>query len=149
MRARQDLQKDFDAFEAFLRRKGLKMTQPRRKVAERIFGANGHLSAEDLVDWARQHHRGFSKASVYRTLALLAEGHLVDQHDFGQGRAFYERTLGRTHHDHLICVRCKRITEFTSDGIERLQDRIIRSYGFEMLYHSHKIFGLCQHCRMK
>ena len=53
------------------------------------------------------------------------------------------------HHDHLICARCGIILEFEDDEIERLQEALARSYGFELRRHKHELYGICADCRAK
>jgi Fur family ferric uptake transcriptional regulator len=53
------------------------------------------------------------------------------------------------HHDHLICQTCNKIVEFEDDEIERLQEALARSYGFELRRHKHELYGICADCRAK
>jgi Fur family ferric uptake transcriptional regulator len=132
--------------EQFLQSKKLRLTRPRRLVVERLMKAHDHLSADDLADQLRRGGSGVSKATVYRTLGLLKESGLFDAHDFGIGKLLYEPMLGTPHHDHLFCIRCSRIIEFSNAEIERQQEIVQRKYRFKALYHSHKIFGYCSRC---
>ena len=84
---------------------------------------------------------------MYRTLSLLTEGKLLEEHDFGEGRKSYERTLGHAHHDHLICMNCQKILEFENDSIEELQEKEAAKQNFKIIHHTHKIFGYCENCR--
>ena len=79
----------------------------------------------------------------------MKESGLFDAHDFGTGKLLYEPMIGTPHHDHLFCISCGRIIEFSNDEIERQQEIVLRRYRFEALYHSHKIFGYCDRCRRK
>jgi Fur family ferric uptake transcriptional regulator len=47
----------------------------------------------------------------------------------------------------MYCISCGKVIEFEDDGIERLQDEIVRRYRFTPVYHSHKIFGYCSGCK--
>jgi len=68
------------------------------------------------------------------------------RHDFQAGPSRYEATVGRGHHDHLICRACGDILEFESDEIERLQETITRDRGFTIEAHRHELYGLCTGC---
>lgn len=117
-------------------------------VADFAFRRPGHFSAEELVaDVGEGNRSRVSKATVYRTLSLLAEAGFLDSQDFGQGCALYEHTRGVRHHDHLVCMRCRRIVEFTDEEVERLQETVARRFDFHILFHSHKLFGVCAACR--
>jgi Fur family ferric uptake transcriptional regulator len=135
-----------DTFRRFLKTRGLKLTTQRGAILDHAVSVRGHFSAEELFEGLRG-VGGISKATVYRTLALLVEAGLLDEHDFERGHKVYERSTNRAHHDHLICVACNRIVEFHSEEIERIQEQIARTHDFEMVSHTHQVFGLCPRCR--
>ena len=51
------------------------------------------------------------------------------------------------HHDHLICIKCGRIIEFTNDRIEELQEEVARKYNFKITDSKHEIYGYCSRCK--
>jgi Fur family ferric uptake transcriptional regulator len=136
-------------FAEFLSQKSLKYTPQRRTVLAEAFRATGHFTADELFELARKHDRTLSKATLYRTLALLRQSGLLEEQDFGNGRRSYERLLQRHHHDHLICIRCKKILEFENDAIEKLQEEEAGRRGFKIVFHTHKLFGFCSQCAGK
>ncbi len=143
------MEQEVQAFQEFLRRRGLKLTTQRNIIAKRIFRTTGHFSAEDIVDSFRRERKPISKSTVYRTLDLLVEADLLDTIDFDQGYRLYERCLGRSHHDHLICVDCRCVIEFLDEEIEQLQEQVGDEHKFRILWHTHKIYGLCEGCAKK
>lgn len=134
-------------FSDFLKKKDLKLTSQRRTILHQAIQAKGHFSAEQLLDFSKNKDRTISKATVYRTLALLKESAVLEEQDFGDGKKIYERGQGRNHHDHLICIRCGKIIEFENLSIEKLQDAEARKHNFKVIYHGLKLFGFCQACR--
>ncbi len=134
------------SFSDFLEKKDLKLTSQRRAILHQAIHANGHFSAEKLLAFSKKADRTISKATVYRTLALLKESKVLEEQDFGDGKKLYERAQGRKHHDHFICVRCGKIIEFENDHIEKLQDAEARRHHFKVVYHSLKLFGFCKNC---
>ena len=72
---------------------------------------------------------------------------MIDKLDIGDGKARYEYNSNFDHHDHLICNSCGKIIEFHDDDIEKLQKRIASEHGFNLLDHSHKLFGICGDCK--
>lgn len=133
-------------FTDFLARQGLKFTDQRRHILDAACKMPGHFSAEKLLEHSRSRDKTISKATVYRTLPLLKDSHLLEEHDFGNGRKSYERAYERRHHDHLICIKCGRIIEFENNMIERYQNEEADKLGFKLIYHSHKLFGFCKKC---
>lgn len=133
-------------FAEYLSKKDLKLTSQRRAILKRAMETDGHFGAEELLGLCRKDDRTISKATVYRTLALLKEAKLLEEQDFGRGRMTYERSLGHGHHDHFICIRCGKILEFENAKIERLQEEEAAKIEFELVYHSLKLFGFCRDC---
>ena len=134
------------SFSEFLEKKDLKLTTQRRTILHQAM-REGHFSAEDLLKFSKKEDPTVSKATVYRTLALLKESSILEEQDFGEGKKLYERAAGRKHHDHLICIKCGRIIEFENEAIEHLQDTEAKKHAFKIVYHSLKLFGFCQSCK--
>jgi Fur family ferric uptake transcriptional regulator len=137
-----------DGFREFLKERGLKLTQQRLTILQRALDIDKHFSAEELYEELRGENRRISKATVYRTLALLVEAQFLDTHDFERGHTVYERAAhGKAHHDHLLCVACDSVYEFHNDEIERLQEEVAQRFDFSMVSHTHQIYGICGRCR--
>jgi Fur family ferric uptake transcriptional regulator len=144
-----DAEPELSVFTAFLRKKGLKLTNQRRDILVRVLAVPKHFSAEELLLAIRREDSSVSKATVYRTLALLVESHLLEAVDFERGYKLYERALGHMHHDHLICTGCGKIVEFHDEEIERAQQAVAELHEFEVTWHTHKLYGLCAACQRK
>ena len=137
------------SIEAYMRSRGLKLTGPRKRVVEKLLAVKGHVTADELIELLKRDRTPVSKATVYRTLALVSQSGLIDGHDFDSGRRVYEPMVGRAHHDHMYCIHCGKVIEFSEEAIERLQDMVVSRHKFTPVYHSHKIFGYCSDCRDK
>ena len=129
-----------------LKERGVRFTSQRELVLRRAM-AHLHFTAEELVMDVRAIDPSVSRASVYRTLALLHDADVVEKHDFRYGPPNYEVTFGKAHHDHLMCVQCGEIIEFQEPRVEHLQDEVIKRYGYQLLSHTHKLYGLCKACQ--
>ena len=138
----------FEQVEQLLVRHAIRLTDERRLIMRRAV-AFLHFTAEDLVRDVRQADRSIARATVYRTLALLQDVGVVEKHDFRYGPPNYEVTFGKAHHDHLMCVYCGEIIEFQEPRVERLQDAVVKRYGYQLLTHTHKLYGVCRACRLK
>lgn len=137
-------------FERFLRSHSLKLTTQRRRIFDRAFSTHDHFSAEMLYEWlSTEPGVRVSRATVYRTLGLLLQGHFVGALDTGKGELYYEHVLGHVHHDHLMCLDCGRIDEFHDDRIEDLQLEVCRKKGFQLVTHDLRLRGYCKACTKK
>lgn len=137
-------------FERFLRSRSLKLTHQRRRIFDRAFETHEHFSAERLYDWLRaEPGPRVSRATVYRTLGLLLEGHFVEALDAGRGVLVYEHITGHAHHDHMVCSDCGKIEEFHDERIEELQLEACRKKGFQLVHHDLRLHGYCRGCAHK
>jgi Fur family transcriptional regulator, ferric uptake regulator len=129
--------------DSFMAQQGLRSTGQRRLIIESFFSATGHVTIEDLLERVRRDDPGIGYATVYRTMKMLAEGRIANEHKFSDGMTRYELADDTGHHDHLICVECGRIQEFEEPLIEELQERIAARYGFSIIEHKHELYGIC------
>jgi Fur family ferric uptake transcriptional regulator len=136
-----------DPLDATLRARGVRLTAPRRRILDAALRMRSHFTAEELLERLHAGGEAASKATVYRTLTLLVEKGLLEPREFERGSLRYEAASpGEGHHDHMICTGCGTVHEFVDQEIERLQEEACRRFGFRMLGHSHRIFGLCARC---
>lgn len=138
-----------DRFEAFLRRKDLRLTEARAAIVEAALARQGHYPIEELIgDLKKRGIRG-SKATVYRALPLLAEAGILQPAILAGDSRSYETTFGQEHHDHLLCARCGKVVEFGFEPFERLQQEVATSHGFRLETHHHELVGTCPDCLAK
>jgi Fur family ferric uptake transcriptional regulator len=134
-------------FSHYLERKGLKNTPERQVIVAEVLDIVEHFDPEDLQARLRRKGTRVSRATIYRTLEHLINSGLVRKTSLDQKTAFYENTLVRRHHEHMVCVGCGTVIEFTSDEIEALQDEVCRKHKFRPIRHTHQIMGYCRKCQ--
>ena len=138
--------KRFVEVEQLLRARGVRLTAQRQLVVRRAV-AFLHFTSEELVRDVRSIDPSVARGTVYRTLALLHQAGVVEKHDFRYGPPNYEVTFAKAHHDHLMCVQCGEIIEFQEPRVETLQQAVVKRYGYQLLSHTHKLYGLCRTCQ--
>lgn len=121
--------------------KGLKMTEQRRVIARVLSEATDHPHVEQVYRRASEIDSRISIATVYRTVRLFEEAHILERHDFGDGRARYEEAP-EEHHDHLIDVQSGKVVEFQNEQIEALQREVAKQLGYELVDHRLELFGV-------
>ncbi len=138
-----------ERFASLLSRRALRLTAARAAIVEAALGREGHYPIEALVaDLRRLGIRG-SKATVYRTLPLLAEAGIVQPAVVAGDTRSYETSFGREHHDHLVCTQCGRVVEFEFEAFEILQRELAARHGFTLEGHLHQLLGRCADCRTR
>ena len=133
--------------ESHLRRSGFRWTNQRSLIVRTALSTHEHFTAEQLLDLCRRHDPKVSRATVYRTLAVLEEQGFVEGLDTGDGGRRFEHVLGHEHHDHMVCVGCGAIIEFRDEELERRQDAAAKRAGFRIESHSLRIYGRCRSCQ--
>jgi Fur family ferric uptake transcriptional regulator len=143
-----DGQQLLETFRRYLRDRSLPVTHQRLAVAEAIFFAGDHVSAEDIAGRVAKRGGPVGTATVYRTLELLVESGLVTEHDFGEGFKRYEPGSGGGEpHEHCICSSCGAVTEFSNDRLERMIALLAEEVEFRPHRHRLEIYGLCRRCQ--
>jgi Fur family transcriptional regulator, ferric uptake regulator len=137
----------WQTLDEYLATTGLKQTQQRKSIVKAFLTMEGHISAEDLHEKLKKTGIKTGLATIYRTLNLLHLAGLVEQKQFVEGKAVYEVKRPNSHHDHLICIGCRKIIEFENDAIEKLQTEVARHHKFTLVYHSLDLFGYCENCK--
>jgi Fur family ferric uptake transcriptional regulator len=123
-----------------LRKVGLKVTQPRKRILELLEDAGTkHLTADDIYRVLMQAGEDIGLATVYRVLNQFEAAGLVVKHNFEGGQAYYELDSG-DHHDHMVCVETGKVIEFVNQEIENLQAKIAAEHGYEIVDHSLVIY---------
>jgi Fur family transcriptional regulator, ferric uptake regulator len=120
--------------------KGMRMTHQRAVIARVLSAATDHPDAEELHRRAHDVDNRISLSTVYRTMKLFEDAGIIARHAFGDGRARFERSQS-DHHDHLIDIDSGKVIEFQNDEIEKIQERIARELGFELVGHKLELYG--------
>ncbi|MGB3408639.1 MAG: Fur family transcriptional regulator [Jannaschia sp.] len=121
--------------------KGLRLTAPRRIIAQVLEAAADHPDVETIHARAAAQDATISLATVYRTVNLFEEAGIVERREFGDGRARWE-DADRDHHDHLIDVQTGEVIEFVDPEIEALQERIAARLGYDLRGHRLELFAV-------
>lgn len=136
----------FDALAGYIRARGIRDTQARRKVLAVALDLPGHFEAEQVLYLLRERGARVGKATVYRTLPLLVDSGILQEVRFDTKRVHYKFALGRSKQDQLICRRCGRIIEFESADVTALRSRIAAEHRFHVVSHRFQLSGLCHTC---
>ncbi|MCK5888767.1 MAG: ferric iron uptake transcriptional regulator [Methylococcales bacterium] len=133
-----------------LRNVGLKVTLPRVKILEILEKQTEekHLSAERVYKILLSENEDIGLATVYRVLTQFELAGLVSRHHFEGGNSVFELNKG-SHHDHIVCMKCGRVDEFTDSVIEKRQLAIAKKLGYKLTDHSLHLYGLCSQCQDK
>ena len=123
-----------------LKKEGLRFTKQRMAVWDEIKDSNEHHDADKIYENIKSKNLKVSRATVYRTLDILAKNKFVRKLDVGDGRIRYEAKLSKDHHDHMICLETGKIIEFYDQELDFLQEKIAQKHGYTVVRRVHQLF---------
>jgi Fur family ferric uptake transcriptional regulator len=131
-----------------LKNVGLKVTLPRIKILQILEKQvdERHLTAEKVYKILLSENEDVGLATVYRVLTQFEAAGLVTRHHFEGGNSIFELATG-DHHDHILCMKCGKVDEFTDEFIEARQKEVAEKLGYELTAHGLYLYGFCPQCR--
>ncbi len=133
-------------FEAYLRRNQIRFSRQREQVLDVFLKEEGHMTMDELVIKVKETYRDVSSATVHRAMKLICDSGIGEGFNVGQKAMRYEHHFGHEEHNHMICDRCGRITEFTGKDLARYYEKSSQAEGFVVNQHRLFVYGICQKC---
>ena len=137
-----------DQLRAVFHAAGRRLTPQRRLILEVLERSDGHLDAEALHDRVKLEDPDISLATVYRTLAVLKEMELVEEHRLGEGHSHYEPVRDDPHY-HFICLGCGKVIEFDTRLVAKIEQELIQREGIQVAETHLRLSGYCAQCQFK
>ena len=128
-----------------LEHRGVRLTAMRLLVYEELERARRPLSLRELEERMQTAER----STIFRTLSLLLEHHLIHSIEDGSGALKYEICHGHDdctledQHTHFYCEHCHRTFCFHDTRIPQVE----LPEGFQMTSINYMIKGLCPKCK--
>lgn len=128
-----------------LRKAGLKVTLPRVKIYQILekAGEGDHFSAEDIYKLLMGQGEDVGLATVYRVLTQFEAAGLVARHHFEGGHSVFELASDEQH-DHVVCIKCGRVREFSDPELTARQAEIADQLGFTITDRTLYLYGVCK-----
>ena len=125
---------------------GYRLTAPRRALAGLIANRGDHFTAEDLLGESRRRRLGVTRATVFRSLDVLANLGVVERLDLPSGEHAFV-ACEPAHHHHVVCATCGRSTRVADPGLEQIARSIGQATGYRIDTHRLELFGMCPDCQ--
>ena len=120
---------------------------PQRLLVIRILAeSEGHPTVEQIYEEVRAEFPTTSLATVYKTISLLKEVNEILELGFPDGSNRYDGNKPFPH-PHVICTKCKKITDPDLINLDDLSEKMSRKTGFRIFSHRLDFFGLCPDCQ--
>ena len=127
-----------------LKRKGLRLTQPRKAILDFIHERGDHLNAEQIIEHVQEKLPRVNKSTIYRTLELLEKNECVYRSKYHNRTVYHHADEG--HHHHLVCSRCGKTIDCGEDIFAPVERSLGKEYGFDPDFKHMMIRGLCKSC---
>lgn len=132
-------------FSDYLKSKGMRQTNERFEILEKIIDYNSHFDIESIYTFIEKEYH-VSKTTVYSTIDLLCRSNILRKHFLNENQATYD--LADSRHLHLICMQCGTVKEVTDSKIyDFMAEQKFR--GFTPFFSSTYIHGICSKCKRK
>lgn len=129
----------------YLQTHGHRKTPERYAILETVYTIKGHFNIDTLYKYMETEGKfRVSRATLYNTIVLLLDAHLVIKHQFGNSSQFERAYKNETHH-HMICTECGKVTEFQDELLKQAVANT-KLKRFTALYYSLYIYGVCSKC---
>lgn len=120
---------------------------PQRLLVIRILAeSKGHPTVEQIYEEVRAEFPTTSLATVYKTISLLKEVNEILELGFPDGSNRYDGNKPFPH-PHVICTKCKKITDPELINLDDLSEKMSRKTGYRIFSHRLDFFGLCPECQ--
>lgn len=131
-----------------LRDRGYRLTAPRRLIVETIREFDRSFTADGLLQRVEAVDPTIGRATVFRTLDVLAGMSILDRVHAPDGCHSYILCEGVSrHHHHLICSSCGTVVPFEACNVEALFPTLSSRNNFQISGHMLEVFGLCGACQ--
>ena len=125
---------------------GRRLTSQRRLILGVLEESDVHLDAETLFVRAKTRDSDISLATVYRTLAVLKEMGLVEEHRLGEEHAHFEAVRDQPHY-HFICLGCGQVIEFDVPQMAQIERDVSEREGVCITDIHLRLSGYCAQCQ--
>jgi Fur family ferric uptake transcriptional regulator len=129
-----------------LRAAGRRLTPQRRVILQVLEESSRHLDADALYERVKARDPDISLATVYRTVAVLREIGLVEEHRLGKDHGHYETVRDEPHY-HFSCLRCGKVIEFHAPLVAQIERELGEQHGVRIVDTHLHVSGYCAQCK--
>lgn len=130
---------------SLLGKQGLLLTAGRKAVIKVLAQAQKPLSAADIIKSVLIKKEQINRATIYRSLSFLENKGAVELLRLAGDERLYHLNL--EHHHHLVCTVCQKIEAVhICNQLQKQEEEIKKSTGFNVKKHVLEFYGLCREC---
>ena len=135
---------------AYLREGGFRVTKPREVIVRAAISFTEPFHAEDLLAKAREVDRLISLATIYRTLPMMLDSHLIREVELNREHRYYELNREQSPASfHIVCSDCQQVIQVQDECITLRERFLANNLGFSPLKLTVRIEATCLDLREK
>jgi Fur family transcriptional regulator, peroxide stress response regulator len=134
----------YNEFRQLCREHNLAATHQRQKIYEALVSRPGHYSPEEIYEQVKQDLPSISLATVYKNLKTFVHAGML--HEVSPHHGSWRIDANRHPHHHLVCTRCRSITDLPVDSLAPVKLRGTIPSGFRVEKFSIELHGICRAC---
>lgn len=128
-------------FRRRLKAEGLKYTPERAQILDAIIQMEEVFEADALLERMKKAGFRVSKATIYRTIRLLADAGIIQQVLLDGDQAHYQLAYGTRSGGILVNVDTNEITPIDVPELAEIRDRICAQHGLKPEGHRLVVYG--------
>ncbi len=133
------------SFRELCRENGIAVTHQRQVLYEVMKTMHGHPSPEEVYARVKKKVPAISLATVYKNLHLFVESGIFREVSMHHGSLRVE--MNDEAHHHMVCSRCKAITDIGEKELGLVSKRDKLPGGFLVQRYAVDVIGLCAKCQ--
>jgi Fur family transcriptional regulator, peroxide stress response regulator len=110
-----------------------------------LLSSTHHPTAHDIYEPLKKDYPNMSATTVYNNLRLFKQASLVRELTYSDASSRFDANM--MEHDHVICRRCGRITDFQYPLLQMAEREVIQATGYSIESHRLEMYGLCPACQ--
>lgn len=132
-----------EQLQKLFKEQGIRLTEPRKDIFMILETHDEPLTIGQIIKASQFAER----TSVYRTLETFKELGIVDVLQVGWKQRYELAEPFKTHHHHLVCMKCGELIKIEQPKLEKLVRKISDSHSYELTGHHVELQGICNNCQ--
>jgi Fur family peroxide stress response transcriptional regulator len=133
------------SFREICRENGIAVTHQRQVLYEVMKTMHGHPSPEEVYARMKKKVPAISLATVYKNIHLFVESGVFSKVSMHHGSLRVE--MNDTAHHHMVCSKCKAITDIGEKELGLVAKRDKLPGGFLVERYAVDVIGICAKCQ--
>ncbi len=114
-------------------------------IAEELCLLANHPTADEVYEAVHTKHPSIGRATVYRTLARLADEGEISRVRINDGADRFDQRAFK--HYHVKCNRCGRVDDVMIELLTDVDDSAAQATGYSIAGHTMQFDGVCPTCQ--